>query len=358
MFNEPDAWNCAQEERTERARSALAARRFTITQNGPGHWTVQNGDQLPYEVRKSPEGWSCTCPDYLQNGGLRCKHIEAIRLTLDSCKEVTMNEQEMPGGWVRLYHPAGGGVQVTLPVPAASFSPGQTAAMFANVSSLIAAGFMVRQPGLQEGETRESVTHILHRNRALEDGSFTPVMDLYATGSFRVLSLYLDAEKEDETRQFIDRFGPISSFPLYPGNAPIERGKDAESEREFVVCVAERGVQVVYRANPKYSQEEADRLKAENKPYKVPKRIFVRFEKNGSAVSAVASAATPVPAAAPGGEKCLPEAGRLPERVYLDGSKVNGNVAEQDAYDAFRKLLRAAPTSKEALRRWIAAGGK
>lgn len=371
MLKEPDALMCAQEERTERAKVALAASQFCIAATMPDTWVVQNGDKLPYTVRKSDEGWSCTCQDYQRNGELlRCKHIEAVRLSAANKaqihKEVVMSEsQENVGGWVKLYHPAGGGVQVTLPVPPVAFSPAQAQAMFSNVSTLMSAGFMVNLPGLEEGETRESVTHIVRRRKAEDGGGSTPIMDIYAGGNFRVLSVYLDAEKEDETKHFVELFGAVNAFPLFRGNAPIERGKDAENDKEFVVNVADRGAQIVYKANPKYSQEEADRMKAENKTYKVPKRVFVRFEKAGAVaavVSAPAPAPTPTPAAstptpAPAGEeKILTELGYAPERIYLDGTKVNGNVAEQDAYDSFKKLFSAAPASKEALRKWIANG--
>ncbi len=372
MLNDPDALLCAQEDRTGRARAALASNQFLIAQKTPESWMVQNGDKLPYDVHQDAQGWSCTCQDYQRNGGqLRCKHIEAVRLsavnkTFFQHKEDQMSEQENIGGWVKLFHPAGGGVQVTLPVPTMPFSQVQAQAMFTNVSTLMAAGFLVNLPGLEEGETRENVTHIVRRRKAEDGGGSVPLMDIYAGGNFRVLSVYLDSDKEEETKQFIDLFGPINSFALYRGSSPIERGKDSENDKEFVVNVADRGVQVVYKANPKYSQDEADRSKAENKAYKVAKRVFVRFEKAGAAAAVVPAPApavvVPAPAlaaAAESEEKILASLGYPPERAYQNGEKVNGNVAEQDAFDSFKKAFNGnAPGSKEALRKWISTSGK
>ena len=42
-------------------------------------------------------------------------------------------------------------------------------------------------------------------------------------------------------------------------------------------------------------------------------------------------------------------------RVYGDGTSVNGNVSEQEAYDAYKKATGSAPASKDSLRSWIAS---
>ena len=271
--------------------------------------------------------------------------------------------QENVGGWIKLFHPAGGGVQVTLPVPPAPFTQTQAQAMFTNVGTLIAAGFMVNLPGLEEGEKREAVTHIVRRRKAEDGGSSVPVMDIYAGGNFRVLSVYLDNDKPELVSEFVDLLGPLARFKVYPSNAPLERGKDTETDREYVVPVLDRGVNIVYKANPKYDEAEADRLKAENKAYKVPKRIFVRFEGAAAAtapvpapaaVPAATPASTATPAPAESEEKILAGLGYTSERAYLNGEKVNGNVSEQEAFDSFKKAFNGSvPGSKEALRKWI-----
>jgi hypothetical protein len=75
----------AQEERTARAIEALRTKTFQIDPDGLDAWAVKNGDKQPYTVRRIDGSWSCTCPDFTQRGpAIRCKHVEAIRITLES----------------------------------------------------------------------------------------------------------------------------------------------------------------------------------------------------------------------------------------------------------------------------------
>ncbi len=361
----------AQVERTERAQAALKAGAFCIVRKTPQAWLVQNGDKQPYDVRKDGAGWTCTCPDFQRyRGDVRCKHIEAIRLTVAEQpntqiqEEVKRNMYDMNNGtvngWTKLYHPSG--VQVTLPVTLLGISLESAKNMAASVDAYLSAGFLINLPGLEEGEKRETVTHLVRRRKAEDGGGSTPVMDIYTGGNFRILSVYLDAEKEKDTAEFIDLFGPLSRFPVYPSNAPLERGKDSETDREFVVSVIDRGIQIIFKTNPKYDEAEAERLAAEKKTYKVPKRVFVRFERgghseaqalkdlgyeNGSKPSAPAALATPAPA---------------PVKKYGDGTPLGSNpdpqaaAAEAQAFDRFVAANTGkAPISKEALRAWLKA---
>lgn len=356
-----------QAERTERALAALQSNSFCIVNKAPGLWLVQNGDKQPYDVRKDTAGrWSCTCPDYLNHRGLRCKHIEAIRLTVAEQPNQIQKEaismdnngnDSTCGGWVKLYHPAGGGVQVTLPVPPTFLAPSQAQAMFANVSALIEAGFMVNLPGLEEGEKRETVSHIVRRRKAEDGGGSTPVMDIYTGGNFRILSVYLDGDKPDLVNEFIDLFGPLNRFKVYPSNAPLERGKDAETDREYVIPVSDRGVQLVYKTNPKYDEAAAAAASAENKAYKVAKRVFVRFERgaaNGNGHTAPnGNGHTPAMTA----DQALASLGFPPDK-YGDGTQLGEGgdekaVAERKAFNRHVAVEGKAPASKQALRDWV-----
>jgi hypothetical protein len=74
----------AQEERTARALEALRTKAFQVVPDGIDAWAVKNGEKHPYAVRRVEGTWSCTCPDFTQRGpAVRCKHVEAIRLTLE-----------------------------------------------------------------------------------------------------------------------------------------------------------------------------------------------------------------------------------------------------------------------------------
>lgn len=78
--------NQDQHSRTERARYALNHHQFTINQTSTFNWKVQNGNKQPYLVSKELNKWVCSCEDFVRNRntGIRCKHIEAIRLSHES----------------------------------------------------------------------------------------------------------------------------------------------------------------------------------------------------------------------------------------------------------------------------------
>jgi hypothetical protein len=72
-----------QTKRTQRALDGLSSGRLKIEPLSVHHWRVTNGDQLPYAVQLGEaDRWSCTCEDFVARGqtGLRCKHIEAVKL--------------------------------------------------------------------------------------------------------------------------------------------------------------------------------------------------------------------------------------------------------------------------------------
>jgi hypothetical protein len=80
--NTEDSKVQAQSERTERALAAIQAGCFEVLRTGPFRWTVKNGDKEPYIVSLQNDAWSCTCKDFeLRGSEVRCKHIEGVRLS-------------------------------------------------------------------------------------------------------------------------------------------------------------------------------------------------------------------------------------------------------------------------------------
>lgn len=230
-------------------------------------------------------------------------------------------------GWVKLYHP-NGGVQVTLPVPVTHIVDQNTAAMMlSSVTAYLQAGWLPTQPGLEEGETKEKVTHLVRREKKNDDGSSTPLIDVYCGGNFRTLGVYLNTP--DDVSEFEKIFGGLNKFPVYDGDVPIERGKKPDRDKVFVIPVS--GVSVVWKLNPRYEGDDDK---------KNPKRLFVRWEASPAPVPAPASP-DPVPAPA------------LPIRAYLNGERVNGNEAEQKAFDQFVAEKGVPPSSKDELRQWV-----
>jgi predicted nucleic acid-binding Zn finger protein len=72
-----------QHERTARAQAALQRGDMQVMVLTDSTWTVASKSSH-YTVSLDGDAWTCTCPDFTgrcQRFGLRCKHIEAVRLT-------------------------------------------------------------------------------------------------------------------------------------------------------------------------------------------------------------------------------------------------------------------------------------
>jgi len=242
--------------------------------------------------------------------------------------ESLLSPPESICGWVRLFHPAG--VLVTLPVPVGTpISPAQAKDMLLSVSGLLAAGWQVSQQSLDEGETLERVTHLVRRVKFNEDASETPLLDVYTGGNFRQVSVYLNTPEDRSVFEEISGM-ELNGLPLFEGDAPIERQRNPNRDRSYVVAV--NRLAVVWKMNPRYEG-------AEDKKH--PKRLFVRWHP-AEPVTAPATEDTAGAAAPP-----------KPQRVYRDGSAVNGNEAEQAAYDAYLLKVGNPPPNIDALRAWV-----
>lgn len=366
----------SQDERTQRAQEMLTENHVLIAASGPNQWTVQNGDKVPYQVSFIDTGaCSCTCVDFqrFKHVGVRCKHIEAVRLfqiqnptTHILHKEAPKmanengNTKESNYGLAKLFHPANGGVQVTLPLPTTGITEEEALNMFNAFNTYLKVGFLITQAGLEDGETRETVTHLVRRSKTNSDQSVTPILDVYCGGNFKQVAIYLN--KEDDINVFEAAFGmSLNALPLYDGDTAIERGKKPDRDKQYVVAVS--GVDVIYIPNPKYEGDDDT---------KHTKRLFSRWERKLTAPkpsTATASIPTkpqsetptpppPVPAApAPSApvKESAPETTSV--RSYLDGTSVSTNAAEQQAFDNFKKTHGTAPQSLQALRTAVSTTG-
>ena len=260
-----------QEKRTARAREALAQSTIRIERLG-AEWRVVNGDDHLYRVGHDGDHWHCTCPDYehtCQPNDLRCKHIEAVRLTLEADtnrkERTTMENTNTVCGWAKVYHPSG--LQVTIPLPLeTSLNAANAKAMLDSVSTLLTVGFLVNAPGLEDGEKVETIVGVVRRAKANDDATETPVIDLYPDrANFRILGIYLN--NEQDIQAFEKAAGvKLSELPLYDGDNAIERGKGAKTDK-YVIAL-KQPAKVVFKANPKWEGDEDK---------KHPKRIFVRW---------------------------------------------------------------------------------
>jgi predicted nucleic acid-binding Zn finger protein len=75
--------NQLQQERMARAQAALMNGDMQVMVLTNCAWMVASKSSR-YTVSLDDDAWACTCPDFTgrcQRFGLRCKHIEAVRLT-------------------------------------------------------------------------------------------------------------------------------------------------------------------------------------------------------------------------------------------------------------------------------------
>jgi hypothetical protein len=204
---------------------------------------------------------------------------------------------EPPTAWVKLYHPRG--VDVRLPIHTAGVPvpPATWKAVLASVDAAIDAGFLATAPGLEPGETRETIGAVvqrLHDNR--DGGALTPVIDLYAAGDpatnrYKLLSVYLNTEADQEAFERASGLR-LDKLPVYEGSGHIERGKDRRLDQKVVA--APKPFAVAWRPNPKHDPAEKDQAKMK------PKRLFARWPELPAAAAdpvargreAIAAAAT------------------------------------------------------------------
>lgn len=158
--------------------------------------------------------------------------------------------------------------------------------MLDSVSTLLTVGFLVNAPGLEDGEKVETISAVVRRAKANDDGSETPVIDLYPDrANFRILGIYLN--NEQDIQAFEKAAGvKLAQLPLYDGDNAIERGKGVKTDK-YVIAL-KSPVKVVFKANPKWEGDEDK---------KHSKRIFVRW----ASQSVEAAASSPTPAASGNG---------------------------------------------------------
>lgn len=189
-----------------------------------------------------------------------------------------MADEPLPAascGWVKMYHPCG--ALVTLPVVSQWKDKAKGfdyLAAFTAVSDMIGVGFTVNAPSLDDGEKRQEVGFIVRREKENQDRSLTPIIDLYSTNpaeSFKFLSIYLNNDAQVEAFERASGV-KLTNVKVFPGAAP-ERGKSKQSDA-FITPV--RPFPVIYGQNPQYDEGEAKKA-TQNDPYKVPKRVFIRW---------------------------------------------------------------------------------
>ena len=186
----------------------------------------------------------------------------------------------------------------------------------------------------EEGEQAEDIGHVVRRVKGNDDGSETPVIDLYPErAKFRVLGVYLNTPQD--VAAFEAAAGlRLADLPLYEGDNSIERGKGPKTDK-YVVSLS-RPARVVIKPNPRYEGPE-------DKTH--PKRLFVRWLPAGAPEPAAPSAPSGLAPHNPEPAPSQPAAG-------APSQPVRGQAAPSQP----RPALAKGEKSEKAIREALAAG--
>ena len=333
----------AQLERTERAKSAIRAGQFHITRVGPQQWTVKNGEKLPYAVSLEGDTWVCTCMDYQQRGPrILCKHIEGVRLSeaaqneaiQTNHKEHQMDQPESNNLSERfncilweLRQPLDMSRVKRRQAPGLGSVPyleGYDVIDRANAIFGFAWSFdLISEPLIVRWHKK-----VLAWNQ--QELRKVPVTD--ANGNFQteeVGLVYITGKVTVELDGKLYSHADLGRC-IFTGDTPeaLDMALAGSATDCLKRCFRQLGEQF---GNSLYDKEIAQVAGLEN-----------GAQANSSSQTNRANAASQ-------------PASNGAARVYGDGTSINGNVSEQEAYDSYKKVTGSAPASKDSLRSWIAS---
>lgn len=140
---------------------------------------------------------------------------------------------------------------------------------------LLALGASVTAPGLEAGEQKEQVGYVVYRSKVNDDGTETPILDLYLTHDatkFKFLTVYLNTPEDVTSFEQVSGLKLLADMPYWEGGH-LERG-NPKTDRYFVA--PRKMLTVVHKLNERYNPDEPDMTKRK------PKRLFVRWESVGT----------------------------------------------------------------------------
>jgi hypothetical protein len=181
---------------------------------------------------------------------------------------------ENKNGWVKLFTPEG--ALVTIPIdPLLTISKQEGASLLTSVSNLIAAGFSVREPGLEEGEASLEAAFVARRTA----GDKTPIIDFFAPhvrAEKKVIHVYLNTP--EDVAAFEKATGlKVSAIPEWDGDLAITK---AHAKAQKYIVKLPHPVRIVYEISQKWAEWNA--LPQETRPKKEPmKKVLIRYEGNG-----------------------------------------------------------------------------
>lgn len=218
----------------------------------------------------------------------------------------------------------------------------QASLLARSVDNLLAAGWAVNLPGIEQGENVAEIGYVARREKYnTNDGSTTPIIDLYENkdpqrgGAFKLIHLYLNTA--EDVAAFESACGiTLSQIPLYEADAAIERGKG----KDKYVLALRAPAKLVWKLNPRYEGKD-DKKNA--------KRLFVRWHSHQPAGQLVGKLK-----ADPATGEVLGEPTGTEEVQYLVGSKELADLIGKETGlkpPAFMPLLTASGAKSVTLAR-------
>ena len=320
----------AQSERTARAQSALQGGRFRVARVSPQLWAVQNGSNQPYTVTlqqtESDPIWTCTCMDYRQRGPqILCKHIEGVRLSEAAQNQTTIHQEKQMDPNQRQ--------ESDFPEMQAN------GALWELRQPLDMSRVKRRQaPGIGSLLYLEGCDIIQRANAIF---NFAWSFDLLAEPKIVRWNKAVMAWNQQERRK----------LPVLDANG------NPQGEEVGIVYITGK-VTVILGGKP-YSHADLGRyIFSGDTPEALDmalagsatdclKRCFRHLgEQFGSMFydkDITQNTRTP------------PQGGSPKGRQYVDGTTVNGNRNEQEAYDQYKEKTGKTPTSRDVLRGWLSS---
>lgn len=344
----------AQEERTERARSAIQAGKFLVTRISPQKWTVKNGDGSPYAVTLKTASedlmmndWVCTCMDFQQRGPqILCKHIEGVRIleaaqnqiSISNDKESAMNDssstnEQSPGDRINriiweLRQPLDMSRVKRRQAPGMGSVPYlEGYDVIDRANSIFGFGWsfdLVGEPVIVRWAKKVMVWNQQEKRKipALDSNGNIQTEEVglvYITGKVTI-----DLDGKTYSHADLGRC-------VFSGDTPeaLDMALAGSATDCLKRCFRQLGEQF---GNLLYDKEIAQNAGLE--------------QSHSSSQAGAANHQATQPNSS--------QATTSDARKYADGVRVNGNLAEQEAFDQFKQKKGTAPASREELRSWLA----
>jgi hypothetical protein len=333
----------AQQQRTERAWQGLNGHTFTVQRIGPTQWSVKNGDKPPYAVQLHETAWSCTCPDFEKQGHqLRCKHIEAVRIAEKnqnpssfSSEQPPMNRSTQPTDYEQIL------TQLVQPLDMSRVkrrqAPGSGTVPYLE-------GYDVIETANRIFSFRWSY-NLLSEPQIVRWNRRVLVWDAQQRKKVPALDAQGQPQTEEVGMTFITGAIQVTLDDQIYTHSDLGRcmftGDSPEAlDMALAGCVTDCLKRCFRQLGEQFGLSLYDK--------EIAATAGTRSNGSGNSTADLNSKPNSKTTAASSGKQTAPA-----ERVYQDGTKVNGNESERTAFDAFLKAKGQIPASRDALREWM-----